>query len=164
MTDKLPRHPGMRAFLLVPIVIFAVASACDVTAPSSPQTDIPAEQSNQPEAGIEPQVAEGSQEPLVSVDGVITTIGVEGLSPGDIKRIEVIKGAAAASLYGDRGGHGVIHVFTKGASSEVERIQLAPEESAYDAVRLIPEDVPLPPSESGLSVEGIRLRVSQPDP
>lgn len=163
MTDKRPRHPGMRAFLLVPIVLFAVASACDVTSPYSPQTDTPAEQSNQPEVGTEPQVAERSQEPLIFVDGVITTSGVKGLSPDDVERIEVIKGAAAASLYGDRGAHGVIHVFTKIASSEGERIRATPEESGYDAVGLIPEDVPLP-SESGLSVERIRLRVSQPDP
>lgn len=59
----------------------------------------------------------GSNGPLYVVDGVIlstafdrTTVDIESL---DIESIEVIKGAAAASLYGSRANNGVISITTK---------------------------------------------------
>ena len=71
-----------------------------------------------------------SQEPLYIVDGVIlgSSLGsdpideVDGVFPGsslvdldalDIQSIEVVKGAAAASLYGSRAANGVVHIRTK---------------------------------------------------
>jgi TonB-linked SusC/RagA family outer membrane protein len=54
-----------------------------------------------------------SQGPLFIVDGVIVTSGSQDLNPQDIESIEVIKGAAASSLYGSRAGAGVIQVTTK---------------------------------------------------
>ena len=76
----------------------------------------------------------GGAEPLIVIDGVIVdnntdalvslganaTRGGAGISnalsdiaPADIERIEVIKGAAAAALYGSRANNGVIQIFTK---------------------------------------------------
>ena len=76
----------------------------------------------------------GTAEPLVVVDGVIidnTTDALIGLStnatrggagmssrlsdisPDDIERVEVLKGASAAALYGSRAKNGVIQVFTR---------------------------------------------------
>ncbi|HEX8394637.1 MAG TPA: TonB-dependent receptor plug domain-containing protein, partial [Longimicrobium sp.] len=76
----------------------------------------------------------GSAEPLIVVDGVLvdnssealislganSTRGNAALSnrlsdipPGDIERVEVLKGAAAAALYGSRANSGVIQIFTK---------------------------------------------------
>jgi TonB-dependent SusC/RagA subfamily outer membrane receptor len=60
-----------------------------------------------------------SQEPLVVMDGVITSGGLEDLDPYDVERIEVLKGSAAAALYGARGHSGVIEVTTKRPTSEV---------------------------------------------
>ena len=54
-----------------------------------------------------------SQGPLFIVDGVIVTNGSQDLNPQDIESIEVIKGAAASSLYGSRAGAGVIQVTTR---------------------------------------------------
>src|SRR5207253_1155422 len=57
----------------------------------------------------------GGGEPLVVVDGVPYAAGAGGhsvladLSPGDVARIDVLKGAAAA-VYGLRGTNGVIVV------------------------------------------------------
>ncbi|MCH7775982.1 MAG: TonB family protein [Gemmatimonadetes bacterium] len=59
----------------------------------------------------------GLPEQLVYIDGV----RIEGdakamlaeLNPDDIARIEVIKGAAAVALYGERAADGVIQIFTK---------------------------------------------------
>ena len=53
------------------------------------------------------------QEPLYIVDGVILGSGMADLDALDIQSIEVVKGAAAASLYGSRAGAGVIQIRTK---------------------------------------------------
>ena len=57
-----------------------------------------------------------SNSPLISVDGTI--LGTEGgttadLNGLDIDRIEVVKGAAAASLYGSRAQAGVVQIWTR---------------------------------------------------
>ena len=54
-----------------------------------------------------------SQEPLYIVDGVILTGGLQTLNPEDIESVEVVKGAAASSLYGARAGAGAIQITTK---------------------------------------------------
>jgi TonB-linked SusC/RagA family outer membrane protein len=55
----------------------------------------------------------GRQDPLVIVDGVITRATLSDIAGEDIERIEVVKGAAASSLYGSDAANGVIQVFTK---------------------------------------------------
>ncbi|MBF8296045.1 MAG: SusC/RagA family TonB-linked outer rane protein [Bacteroidetes bacterium] len=69
----------------------------------------------------------GSAEPLYIIDGTIVDnssneivnlggyVGnrIADLNPNDIDRIEVVKGAAAAALYGSRANNGVIQIFTK---------------------------------------------------
>ncbi len=54
-----------------------------------------------------------SQEPLFIVDGVISQGSIADINPQDIESIEVVKGAAASSLYGSRAGNGVIQVTTR---------------------------------------------------
>jgi TonB-linked SusC/RagA family outer membrane protein len=61
------------------------------------------------------------QSPLYIVDGVILADqgsstgggGLPDINPQDIESIEVVKGAAASSLYGARAGNGVINIRTK---------------------------------------------------
>ena len=69
----------------------------------------------------------GSSDPLYIIDGVIVNnkstnvLNVKSvvqnrlsdISPQDIDRIEVIKGAAAAAIYGSRASNGVVQIFTK---------------------------------------------------
>ncbi|WPP53583.1 SusC/RagA family TonB-linked outer membrane protein [Catalinimonas niigatensis] len=69
----------------------------------------------------------GSSDPLYIVDGVIISnssselVDLGGsaqnrlvdINPNDIERIEVIKGAAAAAIYGSRANNGVVQIFTK---------------------------------------------------
>ncbi|HUF25472.1 MAG TPA: SusC/RagA family TonB-linked outer membrane protein [Gemmatimonadaceae bacterium] len=59
----------------------------------------------------------GRQDPLFIIDGVITSFGLADIAPEDIERVEVIKGAAASSLYGSNAANGVVQVFTKRGSS-----------------------------------------------
>lgn len=61
-----------------------------------------------------------SQEPLIIVDGVILHVGsIQELGGLDIESVEVVKGAAGASLYGTQAANGVITITTKrGASTD----------------------------------------------
>jgi TonB-linked SusC/RagA family outer membrane protein len=84
--------------------------------------------SGRPGAGVNillrsPTAFEGSNTPLFVIDGVIIASDVAGLpttgdiESSDIESIEVIKGAAAASIYGSRAAAGVISIKTnRGAS------------------------------------------------
>ncbi|MDZ7682932.1 MAG: TonB-dependent receptor plug domain-containing protein [Fodinibius sp.] len=52
--------------------------------------------------------------PLNVIDtGGNSTNRLADLNPEDIERIEVVKGAAAAALYGSRANNGVVQIFTK---------------------------------------------------
>lgn len=54
----------------------------------------------------------GRQDPLFIVDGVIVPFGLADIAPEDVERVEVIKGAAASSLYGSNAANGVVQIFT----------------------------------------------------
>ncbi|MDP6456620.1 MAG: SusC/RagA family TonB-linked outer membrane protein [Candidatus Marinimicrobia bacterium] len=88
--------------------------------------------SGDPAAGISVRLrsastVNGSSDPLYIIDGVIVNnsstnvLGVTSvvqnrlsdISPRDIERIEVIKGGAAAAIYGSRASNGVVQIFTK---------------------------------------------------
>jgi len=74
--------------------------------------------SGQPGAGATIRIrgtsTTGDSNPLYVVDGVIIEGGIDYLNPGDIENLQVLKDAAAAAIYGARGGNGVILVTTKG--------------------------------------------------
>ncbi|MFV1981390.1 MAG: SusC/RagA family TonB-linked outer membrane protein, partial [Rhodothermia bacterium] len=76
-------------------------------------------------------------EPLYIIDGVIVDnssnelvlVGSGGvqnrlvdLNPNDIDRIEILKGAAAAAIYGSRASNGVVQIFTKRGRSGAPRV------------------------------------------
>lgn len=90
----------------------------------------------------------GGAEPLIVVDGVIIDNSSEALvalgsnvtrggsaltnrladiAPGDIERIEVVKGAAAAALYGSRANNGVIQIFTRRGAQGAPRVSFSSE-------------------------------------
>ena len=90
--------------------------------------------SGQPGEGVNimlrsPTGFESTNSPLIVVDGVVisrelggTSVDIESL---DIENIEVIKGAAAASLYGSRAASGVISITTnrgRGQSQNLTKI------------------------------------------
>ena len=63
------------------------------------------------------------QDPLFIVDGVIVIGSLPDINPNDIENVEVVKGAAAASLYGSRAGYGVINITTKSGKSTGEGVR-----------------------------------------
>ena len=114
-------------------------------------------------------------DPLYIVDGVIIDNGsaqladlgtranpqnrLADLNPTDIERIEVIRGAAAAALYGSRANNGVVQIFTKRGSIGKPRFTL---DTRY-ATNELREEQPFnfyPFNENGLPVNRFNY---QPD-
>ncbi|QLG44067.1 SusC/RagA family TonB-linked outer membrane protein [Costertonia aggregata] len=78
-----------------------------------------------------PATITGNSDPLYIVDGILISnssnqlIDLGGnaqnrladINPNDVERIEIIKGAAAAAIYGSRASNGVVQIFTKKGKS-----------------------------------------------
>lgn len=100
-----------------------------------------------------------SNEPLIYVDGIrvnrdggfsgAVSAGAQGaggssrlddIDPNSIERVEVLKGAAAATLYGTEASNGVIQIFTKAGSEGAARWNFEVEQGAefMPTNRLIP--------------------------
>lgn len=62
----------------------------------------------------------GTQDPLVIIDGTVSHFTLADINSEDIERVEVVKGAAASSLYGSNAANGVIQIFTKRGASNPE--------------------------------------------
>lgn len=67
-----------------------------------------------------PASISGTTDPLIIVDGTITRLTLADIASEDIERVEVIKGAAASSLYGSDAANGVVQIFTKRGASLAE--------------------------------------------
>jgi TonB-dependent starch-binding outer membrane protein SusC len=91
-------------------------------------------------------------EPLIYVDGVridnssaggvsgtVTTgaswSGLDDINPDDIERVEVIRGAAAATLYGTEASAGVIQIFTRQGRNHAPRWNLRSEYGVQNTPR-----------------------------
>ncbi|MHB8837697.1 MAG: SusC/RagA family TonB-linked outer membrane protein [Gemmatimonadaceae bacterium] len=73
-----------------------------------------------------PQSINGSgrgQEPLYIIDGVVSQGGLQDINPQDIENVEVVKGAAASSMYGSRAGNGVIQITTRSGKNSQDGIR-----------------------------------------
>ena len=81
-----------------------------------------------------------TQQPLYLLDGVPLSGGLPDINPNDIEDVEVVKGAAAASLYGARAGAGVINITTKSGKNSPEgvRFGLRTEGGTSDIERAFP--------------------------
>lgn len=92
-----------------------------------------------------------SNEPIVYIDGVRANSGatvggwnpggsssrLDDLNPEAIERVEILKGAAAATLYGTEASNGVIQIFTKQGSIGAPRFNFQVSQGASD----YPDDV-----------------------
>jgi TonB-linked SusC/RagA family outer membrane protein len=93
-----------------------------------------------------------SAEPLWIVDGVIidnsstqlvdvggyTSNRVADIDPNEIERIEIVKGAAAAALYGSRANDGVVQIFTKRGRPGALRTTFRVSAGTDDVERFVP--------------------------
>jgi TonB-linked SusC/RagA family outer membrane protein len=113
----------------------------------------------------------GRQDPLVIVDGTITRLGLADINSEDIERMEIIKGAAASSLYGSDAANGVIQIFTKRGASLAEGQTNFTFRNEYGQSTL-PKKVPLntstaymldPSTPSGFKLDGNGQRIQETD-
>ncbi|MDB4909442.1 MAG: TonB-dependent outer membrane protein SusC/RagA, partial [Gemmatimonadetes bacterium] len=98
---------------------------------------------------------EGSGQPLFIVDGspvnndalstvdgpnggTVTTNRVADINPNEIEKVEVLKGAAAASIYGTRAAQGVVLITTKGGKAGTTRYGLRTSYSLDDVTKGVP--------------------------
>lgn len=72
-------------------------------------------------------------DPLVVIDGVPTDLGLASLNTNDIERIDVLKDASAAAIYGSRGANGVVMITTKRGSEGKGRIAVSASTSFQNA-------------------------------
>ncbi|SHI58492.1 SusC/RagA family TonB-linked outer membrane protein [Pseudozobellia thermophila] len=75
----------------------------------------------------------GDAQPLFVVDGVPTD-GIDFLNPQDIDRIDILKDASSAAIYGSRGANGVVLVTTKSGATAKGGVSVSVE-SSYGIVR-----------------------------
>ena len=95
----------------------------------------------------------GGAEPLYIVDGVVIDNNgdqqinfgyrsnpsnrLADLDPNDIERVEILKGAAAAALYGSRANNGVVQIFTKRGRAGVNHVTIGSRMTKSDLERRI---------------------------
>lgn len=67
------------------------------------------------------------QQPLILLDGIyLNGSNLADINPEDIEKVEVLKGAAGASLFGSQAANGVVQFFTKrGKTTEIGRSKVA---------------------------------------
>jgi TonB-linked SusC/RagA family outer membrane protein len=76
------------------------------------------------------------QGPLVIVDGILLNGNSTDINPEDIESIEVVKGAAGASIYGSRAQNGVISIKTKRAADASPGVRIeARQETGVDDIQ-----------------------------
>ena len=126
----------------------------------------------------------GGAEPLYVIDGVIVDNNAEALvslganatrggaalsnrladlDPADVERIEVLKGAAAAALYGSRANNGVIQIFTRRGRAGEARITASTEVSTSETpekYQLV--SIPIAGVADSIGLPGRGIRPGQP--
>ncbi len=70
---------------------------------------------------IDGTIVDNSSNELVNLGGYVNN-RIADINPNDIDHIEVVKGAAAAALYGSRANNGVIQIFTKRGTTGAPQI------------------------------------------
>ena len=85
-----------------------------------------------------------SNEPVIFVDGIRLNNGgartsrLDDIDPSSIERVEILKGAAAATLYGTEASNGVIQIFTKTGTAGAPRWRFSFDQEAIQ----FPDRVP----------------------
>ncbi len=94
--------------------------------------------------------------PGVSAGGQGSPSRLDDINPNSIERIEVLKGAAAATLYGTEASNGVIQIFTKRGQQGAPRWTFQVEQSMIDT----PTDRMIPHADFAVSQEDVQ-RIQQ---
>jgi TonB-linked SusC/RagA family outer membrane protein len=80
----------------------------------------------------------GSNEPLIVVDGVIGA-DLNQINPNDVESVDILKDASATAIYGARGANGVVLVTTKRGTPGAMRFAY----SGYTGMQNVSKEIPL---------------------
>lgn len=97
------------------------------------------------------QTINGNANPLYVVDGIVVP-DINFLNPGDIERVDILKDASSAAIYGSRASNGVVLVTTNQAASSREQLSIT-----YDGYYGIRETVNLPDFTDGDEFMNFRM-------
>ena len=75
-------------------------------------------------------------DPLIVIDGVPTDLGLNAINMADVDRLDVLKDASAAAIYGSRGANGVVMITTKRGSSGQSRLSVSANVSVQNAANV----------------------------
>jgi len=93
----------------------------------------------------------GQDSPLYVIDGMFVNSLTSDFNPNDIESIQVLKDAAATSLYGSRGMNGVIIITTKKGKAGPLKIDY----NVYYGLQSIPERLPLTNAEEFIRINNL---------
>ena len=114
--DKLPAAPSAS---LDQALVGKIAGATITSASGSPGANVAILL-----RGI--NTLQGGTSPLIMVDGVqMSSTALQSLDLTTVERVEVVQGAASATIYGAQGANGVIQVFTKRGKQGPTRIDIS---------------------------------------
>ena len=95
--------------------------------------------SNQPLFVVDGQPITNSSDTIgVTLAGVVVGNRAMDLNPADIESVQILKGAAAAAIYGSRAGNGVILITTKRGQAGTNRVEFRSSLSIDQVNRTIP--------------------------
>lgn len=77
-------------------------------------------------------------DPLIVIDGVPTDLGLNSINMADVDRLDVLKDASAAAIYGSRGANGVVMITTKKGTAGKTKLSVSANASFQRATH-VPE-------------------------
>ena len=75
-------------------------------------------------------------DPLVVIDGVPTDLGLNAINMADVDRLDVLKDASAAAIYGSRGANGVVMITTKRGKAGESHLSVSANVSVQNATNV----------------------------
>lgn len=75
-------------------------------------------------------------DPLIVIDGVPTDLGLNAINMADVDRLDVLKDASAAAIYGSRGANGVVMITTKRGKAGESHLSVSANVSVQNATNV----------------------------
>ena len=126
IAEREPKGRVRKAMAGLGLAAVVLAVACETPAPTVVEGDAEAAEVERGGLVMGAAPSDRADRPLIIVDGVITDDRLADIDAYDVESIEVVKGAAAKALYGERAANGVIHITTKTKAGADEVARFGP--------------------------------------
>lgn len=82
---------------------------------------------------------QAGSEPLYVIDGIPVDSKMANINPNDIESLDILKGAAATSLYGSRASNGVVVITTKAGAKKQQEKPIQPRKNFNETAFFFPQ-------------------------